>query len=173
MEERAVWPRFIDSGRTLGMRRLFVGAIIGFGVFTLVLAIAAPATAQGRYRGRHYSKAEVERIIKRVEDRSDTFKKHVDESLDRGVLDGTRAEDRINDQIKDFEKALDELRGEFDRRDNWLEVRENVVKVINEADDVNAIFRARSLRARVEAEWVALRSDINRLAGVYNVRRLK
>ena len=155
------------------MRKLFPKTIIGFGILTLVLTMAAPGFAQGRYRGRNYSKAEVERIIKRVEDRSDSFKKHVDESLDRGVLDGTRAEDRINDKIKDLEKAIDELRNEFDRRDNWLDVRENVVKVINKADDVNATFRSRSLRSRVETEWLALKADINRLAGIYNVRRLK
>lgn len=155
------------------MSKLLARTIIGLGVFTLVFSLAAPSFAQGRYRGRHYSKAEVDRIIKRVETRSDSFRKHVDESLDNGVLDGTRAEDRINDQIKDLEKALDELRGEFDRRDNWLDVREDVVKVVNQADEVNAIFRSRSLRAKVEAEWLALKSDINRLAGIYNVRRLK
>jgi hypothetical protein len=155
------------------MKKQIVGTVTGLGIFTLVLTLSAQGLAQGRHRGRHYTKAEVERTIKRVEDRSDSFKKHVDDSLDRGTLDGTRAEDRINDQIKDFEKALDELRGEFDRRDNWQEVRENVAKVVNEAEDVNAIFRSRSLRARVEAEWLALKADINRLAGVYNVRRLK
>ena len=155
------------------MRKIFAKPIIGFGIFTLVLTMAAPGFGQGRYRGRRFSKSDVERIIKRVEDNSDSFKKAVDKSLDRGTLDGTRAEDRINEQIKDLEKALDELRREFDKRDDWLEVRENVVKVINEADDVNAIFRSRSLRPAVEAGWLALKSDINRLAGIYNVRRLK
>lgn len=148
-------------------------SIIGLGVFTLVFSLVAPSFAQGRYRGRRYSKSDVERIIKRVEDRSDSFRKHVDDSLDNGRLDGTRAEDRINEQIKDLEKAIDELRNEFDRRDDWLDVREDVVKVINQADEVNAIFRNRSLRSKVEAEWLALKSDINRLAGIYNVRRLK
>jgi hypothetical protein len=155
------------------MSKLLARSIIGLGIFTLVFSLAAVANAQGRHRGHRYSKSDVERIIKRVETRSDSFRKHVDDSLDNGVLDGTRAEDRINDQIKDLEKALDELRNEFDRHDDWLDVRENVVKVINQADEVNAIFRNRSLRAKVEAEWLALKSDINRLAGIYNVRRLK
>lgn len=155
------------------MSNMIRRSIIGLGVFTLIFSLAAPSFAQGRYRGRRYSKAEVERMIKRVEERSDSFRKHVDESLDNGRLDGTRTEDRINEQVKELENAIDELRSEFDRRDDWLEVRENVVKVINQADDVNAIFRRRSLRAKVKAEWLLLKSDINRLAGIYNVRRLK
>jgi hypothetical protein len=142
-------------------------------VVFMLMALSVSALAQGRHRGRFYTKADVDRIIKRVEERSDIFKKSVDESLDNGRLDGTEAEDRINDQIKDLESALDELRDEFDKRDKWLEVRENVVKVINEADEVNLIFRRRTLARRVEAEWITLRVDLNKLAGIYNVRLLK
>lgn len=149
--------------------------LIGLTVGCLVVVLAAPtlALAQGRHRGRLYTKSDVDRIIKRVEDHSDSFTKLVDRSLDRGVLDGTEAEDRINEQIKDLEEALDELREEFDKRDRWEETRENVQKVINEADEVNAIVHRRKLAPKIEAEWVGLRVDINRLAGIYNVRRLK
>jgi gas vesicle protein len=154
-------------------RKLFVGAALGLAVYSLALALAQPALGQGRFKGRYFTKSDVERIIKRVEDRSDSFKKHVDRSLDRGRLDGTDAEDRINDQVKDFEKALDELRKEFDKQDRWIEVRSNVEKVIDEAEDVNAVFRRRNLAAGIESEWALLRADINKLAGVYDVRRLK
>ena len=84
-------------------------------LFTLVLTV----NAQGRYRGRTYSKADVDRIIHRVEDSSDRLRQAVDRNLDRSRLDGTRREDDINQQVKQLENALDELRSEFDRRDTW------------------------------------------------------
>jgi len=137
--------------------------------------MSGPVTAsgQGRYRGRIYTKGDVERIIKRVEDRSDSFRKIVDRSLDRSALDGTRREDNINEQVKQFEKALDELRSEFSRQDRWLETRHHVEKVLSEAGDVNAIVRRHFLRPVIEREWALLRADINRLAGVYDLRLLK
>lgn len=155
------------------MRNLFGKNLFSLMIVCLLLALSVSALAQGRYRGRRYTKADVDRIIKRVETHSDSFVKAVDRSLDNGRLDGTEAEDRINDQVEDLEKALDELRREFDKRDGWLEVRENVVKVIDEAEDVNAIFHRRRLSRFIESEWVRLRAEINKLAGIYNARLLK
>jgi len=123
--------------------------------------------------GRVYTKGDVERIIKRVEDRSDSFRKIVDRSLDRSALDGTRREDNINEQVKQFEKTLDDLRSEFNRHDRWLETRHQVERVMREAEDVNAIVRRHVLRPVIEREWALLRADINRLAGVYDLRTLK
>jgi len=157
------------------MRKHFARPIIGLAVCCLMLAVAVPALSnyQGRYRGRGYNKADVERIIKRVEDRSDEFKKIFDDSLDRSSLDGTRAEDRLNDRVKDFEKELDDLRDEFDRNDSWRETRSNVEKVMREAEGVNIVMKNRRLPARVEASWVVLRAELNRLAGIYNLSRLR
>jgi hypothetical protein len=38
------------------------------------------------------------------------FRKAVDRDLDRSVVDGTRREDNINDQVEDLERATDRLR---------------------------------------------------------------
>ncbi|HEU4391442.1 MAG TPA: hypothetical protein VFV34_26820 [Blastocatellia bacterium] len=151
--------------------------LFSLGVVTTSLCLlaitAVSAQAQGRYRGERYTKADVDRIIKRVEDRSDSFKKLVDRSLDHGRLDGTDAEDRINEQVKDLEKALDELRHEFDRTDTWRETRRHVEKVLREAEEVNYIFNHRNLRPDVERQWGLLRADINKLAGIYDLPHLR
>ncbi len=147
-----------------------------FGLFAVIglLAISvATAQAQGRYRGKAYSKADVDRIIKRVEERGDAFRKAVDRHLDRSRLDDTKAEDRINRQVKQLEEALDELRSEFDRRDRWQETRANVEKVIGEANEINALMRNGRFGPAIEREWTLLRADLNKLAGIYNLRQLK
>lgn len=144
-----------------------------FGLFVLALMLTAPGLAQGRYRGRVYSKADVDRIIKRVEDRSDAFQKMVDRNLDRSRLNGSKREDNINDQVKDLEKALDDLRREFDRKDSFRETRREVEQVMSEADEVNALMKRLRFDASVEREWQLVKADLNKLAGVYELRLLR
>ena len=134
------------------------------------LLIPAIGLAQPRVaRGRLYTKADVDRIIKRVEDRSDKFKKEFDKSLDRSRLNNTRREDQLNDYAEDLEKATDELRREFDRRDAWAENKSEVRKCLEIATKINVAMRARRLGPKVESTWSALRSELNTLAGVYNL----
>jgi len=140
-----------------------------FGLFVLALMLTAPGLAQGRYRGRVYSKADVDRIIKRVEDRSDAFQKMVDRNLDRSRLNGSKREDNINDQVKDLEKALDDLRREFDRKDSFRETRREVERVMSEADEVKALMKRLRFDASVEREWQLVKADLNKLAGVYEL----
>lgn len=141
----------------------------------MILALATPGLAayQGRYRGRNYTKSDVDRIIKRVEARSDAFVKLFDDALDKSSLDGTDREDRLNERAKDLEKELDDLRKDFDRSDTWHEVRAGVVEALREAGGINRVVHNRRLTPRVESSWTALRADLNRLAAIYDLPRLK
>ena len=53
-----------------------------------------------------YTKAEVNDLIKKGEERSDRSAKVFDKALDRSALDGTRREDRLNEGGKDLERRL-------------------------------------------------------------------
>ena len=135
----------------------------------LICAIAGVGLGQGRYAGKKYSKKEVDRIIVRVEEKSDDFQKAFDATLDDSSLDGTRAEDRLNERVKDLEKALDDLRDDFDRQDSWWESRNQVSKYRDEAEHVNRIMYKRRFPSRLEVAWANLRKDLNRLLGIYNL----
>lgn len=139
-----------------------------------LLVVAQEVRAQGNDRGRFYTKKDVERIIKRVEDRSDAFRKVIDKTLDRSALDGTNREDNINQQVKELENAIDKLKKDFKRANTWEETRGQVQTVMNEADEVNAIVRRGRWRrgGAVKNEWALVRADLNKLAGVYNQRQL-
>ncbi|MBC8031451.1 MAG: hypothetical protein H7Z16_15185 [Pyrinomonadaceae bacterium] len=144
-------------------------AVGGFGFLT-----PATVAAQGTHKGSFYTKADVEQIIRRVEERSDAFRKVVDRSLDRGALNGTNREDNINQQVKELENAIDQLRKNFDRSQTWEDSRSQVQRVMNEADEVNAMVRRGRWRrgGPVKAEWALVRADLNKLAGIYNLRLL-
>jgi hypothetical protein len=146
-------------------------------MLVIALALSSLLTvstfAQGTARGRYYTKNDVERIIKRVEERSDAFKTVVDKTLDRSVLNGTQKEDNINEQVKQLERALDNLRSDFDRRNEWRETKDQVRAVLNQADEVGRIVKRNRFNARVQRSWAALRTDLNTLAGVYNLPYLR
>ena len=82
-------------------------------MFVVLLAGVAPASAQWRAERRDDRRDDrrvnVERIINQVENRSDAFRRSVDRALDRSRLNGSRQEDRLNEEVKQFEKEFLEL----------------------------------------------------------------
>jgi hypothetical protein len=137
--------------------------------FTLLL-IAAFAQAQPRVaRGRVYTKADVDRIIKRVEQSTDKFKKEFDRALDRSRLNNTNREDQLNEYAKELEHATDDLRKHFDKTDAWIENKEQVRTCLSLASKIDVAMRNRRLGPKVETRWAALRYDLNTLGGVYDL----
>ncbi len=141
-----------------------------FAAAFIVLLVGGIAQAQPRVtRGRVYTKADVDRIIKRVEDSTDKFKKEFDKALDRSRLNNTNREDQLNEYAKDLEHATDDLRKQFDRTDNWSDNKEHVRTCLSLASKINVAMRNRRLGPKVESRWASLRYDLNTLAGVYNL----
>lgn len=152
------------------MKKNWISLILSLVTGCLLLT---PAFGQGTARGRYYTKGQVDDIIKRVETNSDKLKETVDKSLDRSVLDGTNREDNFNEQVKELEKALDNLRDDFDRRQSWRESRAQVADVLREADEVGRIVRKPVFGSKVHKLWAKVYVDLNTLAGIYNLPRLR
>jgi histidinol dehydrogenase len=141
----------------------------------MLAALSIPAQAQYRRgnRNRGYAKAEVERIIRRVETQSDRFVQSFDSSLDNSRLDGTRREDNLNQRARDLETDLDSLRQQFDRTDRYQDTRSQVSRVLSTAEGINGVVRRRRLGGNTERLWSQLRTELNALASVYNLRLLR
>lgn len=141
----------------------------------MVASMSIPAAAQWdrRERGRGYTKIQVERIIRRLENQSDRFVRSFDRSLDNSRVDGTRREDHLNQRARDLENSLDVLRQEFDRTDRYQDTRAQVSSVLNVAEDINRAMRNRRLRSNTERLWAQVRSELNALASIYNLRQLR
>jgi hypothetical protein len=119
--------------------RLF-NLFAGLAVLLVILAAADNTSAQRRResRGRGMTKAQVKAVINRVEDRVDNFVSNYDKSLDRSRLDGSSREDWLMKRARDLESATDELAREFDRRDAWVENKEEVRRSLNIASDIDS-----------------------------------
>ena len=136
-------------------------------------SINAEAQRGRGIRGRGYTKSQVEQIIRRVENQTDRFVRSFDRSLDQSRADGTHREDTLNQRARDLENAVDMLRQEFDRTDRYQATRSQVSGVLGVAEDINRAVRRRSLRGATERLWSRVRSELNALAAVYNLPRLR
>jgi hypothetical protein len=143
-------------------------------IVVAILAGVAPADAQWRaVPRRDERRVDVQRVINQVENRSDAFRRSVDRALDRSRLNGSRREDQINEDVKRFDRAVDRLRNEFDRRDSRDETRRYVEQVLREADGIGRAIRRADFARNVEREWSSLRNDLNTLASLYNLKPLR
>jgi len=109
---------------------------------------------------------QLRQIISRIETRTDTFRMSIDRGLDRGRYDGTRAEDNINQFVRDFESATDQLRDRFNSRNS---ATGDVESVLQRAAYIDDFMRRNRLSRRSVDEWSLLKTDLNELASAYNV----
>jgi exonuclease VII large subunit len=142
-------------------------------VCALVALCAVSGAAQRRYRPRAYTKAQVDAVIRRVEDRADNFVRVFDNALDNSRMDGRQREDRLNERARELEQATNELRSEFDRRERYADTRSEVSRCLNIATQINNAVRRRRLGGNAEQQWRMLRAELNALADVYGLARLR
>jgi hypothetical protein len=141
-------------------------------VFALVALCAVSGAAQRRYRPRPYTKAQVDEVIRRVENRTDSFVRLFDNSLDHSRLDGTRREDRLNERARALEQATNELRRRFDRTESYYDTRPEVNRCLNLATEIDKVMRRR-MGGNTEEQWRMVRAELNALADVYGLARLR
>src|SRR5688572_5062084 len=107
------------------------------------------------------SDRQVEQIIQSIERRSDTFRRSFDAALDRSRLDGTYTEASVNEFVKAFENATNDLRSRFNGR---TAVANDVDKILNSAAVIDQFMRTNLRQPRVQRDWTLLRGDLQRLA---------
>lgn len=156
------------------MKKNLFNLFVSLAAILMILSVADVSNAQRRResRGRKLSKAQVKVIIDRVENKVDNFVEKYDKSLDRSNLNGTKREDNLNRRAKDLEGATDELSREFNRRDAWIENKDEVRKCLNIASDIDRTVRNRRLGGNTESLWTQVRYELNTLADVYNLPKV-
>jgi hypothetical protein len=152
------------------MRNQIARSFIGFMVCCTVIALASPSFGQW-WRGDNRYRGSVDRIIRQAENRSDIFVRVLDRTSDDGGLQGFRA-DRLSDRARDLEQQLNVIRQEFDQTNNHFQIRSQVHEALNIASGINNVMQNRRMSYQAERQWMLLRSDLNRLASIYNLPRL-
>jgi hypothetical protein len=125
-------------------------------------------TGVGSQTGIAYriSDRQLDALIRRIENGTDRFRADMGNALDRSTYNGTRAEDNINQFVRDFENATDQLRSRFNSRSSATGDVENVLRQATYIDD---FMTRNSLSMRAENDWTTLRGELNQLASAYSV----
>ena len=117
-------------------------------------------------RQRSWYRGNVREIIRQLESDTDHFKGSLDSALDRSALNGTRAEDEINEYVKQFEQATDRLR---DRSEDREYAPNAAREVLGRGRSINVFMRTHRLGGRAESDWAKVRNDLNRLSNAYYI----
>lgn len=137
---------------------------------TLMLLFGSNAV-QAQYS--NLSKKEVKKIIKNLEVESDIFRRALDDYLDDSRLDSSERETRYNTRMKDFEKAVDDLKRHFDVDDRTVESRAKVQELLNAANPVNEFMNREDFNRTLQTRWNNLRRNMNKLARNYQLSELE
>jgi len=123
-------------------------------------------TNTGGVRPYRVTDNNIQTLLRRLETRTDTYKREISSSLDRSISNDTRSEAAIINYVTEFENATDSLRRNFDsRRSTSADVEE----VLNRGYYIDGFMRDYRLTGNAETQWRAIRTDLDTLATYYNV----
>ena len=119
--------------------------------------------ANGSFR---LSESELNQLIQRLENDGDTFRVSLTDAFFRRPYDRTRSEGNMNDALRGFKKATEQLRIRFDARQL---VTDDVRRLIDQATPLHIFMRDNPLTDRVRSDWSSLQGDLSVLAAAYDV----
>lgn len=129
----------------------------------VLLAGLVTAEAQQPYR---LSEEQMKNLLERIEKGADSFRDSLKNALSQSRYDDTRAEDNINQFVKDFESATDQLEGRFN---DHRAASASVLEVLNRAASIENFMLRHRLTGRAQSDWAYLRKNLDELAAAYNV----
>lgn len=133
-------------------------------VLTLInIGVTSSALAQRQYRD---TDTNMRNLIRRIETRSDTFSRTLENALDRSRLNNTAQEDEINRLVTDFEYATDQLKTRFENRQS---TSTDARAVLEKAAMINSFLVNNRLETRVDQNWRLLQGDLDLLARAYYI----
>ena len=140
--------------------------MIGKGSITLLACtvllgvLVLPVMTKGSQR------EDVKEMLKRLEEDTNRFKKSLDSALDHGPLDGTKAEDEINEYVDAFRDASKRLR---DRYNDQKYAMGDANEVLKRAKRIDGFMRKYPLTSEAQNDWQMVRNDLELLARTYNI----
>jgi hypothetical protein len=135
-----------------------------------LLALPAMSSGQEVIRHVYMNRASVRVMIKDVERQSNEFRELYEQRYKRVFLSDFRKSDETRKAIQDLDKALEVA----DRKAGFHKpqyVRDNVEFALSKARVINRLFRdPDQVLATMGDEWQDLKSTLNQLAMVYELR---
>jgi hypothetical protein len=117
-------------------------------------------------RSFRLSDSELDLLIQQLENGGDTFRVSLTEAFFQRPYDRTRSEGNMNDALRGFKKATDQVRIRFDVKEL---VADDVRHLLDQAKPLDNFMREHPLTERARGDWSTLRANLSILANAYNV----
>jgi len=116
----------------------------------------------GRYDDR-YLRDSIHRLDRLAKD----FERAVDRELDRSREDGTRHEDRLNNEVHDFRRAAGNLKSRFGNGRDLNRSRDEAQRVLQTAQEAQRATRHHFGDGRIANLWSQIRQELNVIADAF------
>ena len=117
-------------------------------------------------RSFRLSESDLTQLIQQIENGGDKFRVSLTDAFFRRPYDRTRSEGMMNDSLRGFKKATDQVRIRFDAKQL---VSDDVHRLLDQAQPLEIFMRDNSLTDRARSDWSTLRANLNLLANAYNM----
>ena len=124
-------------------------------------------------RGDHisdYERRQLRDLARRIDDRSRDLQRDVDRLLDNSRYDGTRREDRVNNEARDLRNAAQRFRNVAGDSDRLSRTRDEASRLLNEASRLSRVLSRLRMDSRTASDWNQIRSDLRAVANIYGLR---
>ena len=155
---------------------VFAGAL-------LALSLPVAAAAQwGRYpqdrypdnrnNGRYgrYDERAVRDSVHRLDNLAKDFERDMDRALDRSRVNGSSREDRINDEVHQFRRAVSDLKSRVGNGRDLNRSSDQARRVLDEAQQLNRVARPRWFDNRLASEWSSIEQELRFISDAYGFR---
>ena len=117
----------------------------------------------GRYDQRY-----VRDSIHRLDRLAKELEKDMDRALDRSRADGTRREDLLNNEARQFRNAVGNLKSAFGNGRDLNRSRDEAQRVIQEAQQLDRIA-GRRVDNEVANDWAQIRQELRTISNAYGL----
>jgi hypothetical protein len=146
--------------------RQIISAWMALAMLSLSIGVQAQTTRRRpAYRNNTY---QTRQLLTRLETNAERFRLSLSQSLDQSRLDGTRREENISTVLDDFNHIVDHVRERYDAQQL---ATADVEALLARASRLDRFMTNRGNRVapRAQSDWATLRTDLDQLAGMYNV----
>ena len=117
-------------------------------------------------RSFRLSESELTQLIQQIENGGDKFRVSLTDAFFQRPYDRTRSEGNMNDALRAFKKATDQVRIRFDAGQL---VSDDVQRLLDRAQPLENFMRENPLTDGARTDWSTLRTNLDLLANAYNI----
>jgi hypothetical protein len=150
-------------------------SILAAALVALSLPVAAAAQwGRDRYpdnRGNsRYDGRAVRDSAHRLDRLAKDFERDMDRALDRSRANGSSREDRINDEVHQFRRAVGDFKSRVGNGRDLNRSADEARRMLQEAQQVDRVARPRWYDNRLGSEWSAIQRELRFISDVYGFR---